>query len=55
MFFNFYKTVPYFNKCIDFKVIQTKLCYSHINTTLNTYSHVNKSMQKNATDKLNSF
>ncbi|EPS55255.1 TPA: tyrosine-type recombinase/integrase [Clostridium botulinum] len=40
---------------VDFKVIQERLGHEDINTTLNTYSHVNKSMQKNATDKLNSI
>ena len=38
---------------IDFKTIQTRLGHKDINTTLNIYSHVNKDMQKNATEKLN--
>lgn len=37
---------------IDFKVIQTRLGHSDIGTTMNIYSHVNKDMQKKATDKL---
>lgn len=37
---------------IDFKVIQTRLGHSDINTTLNIYSHVNVEMQKKATEKL---
>ncbi|MCC5437747.1 tyrosine-type recombinase/integrase [Clostridium botulinum] len=40
---------------VDFKVIQERLWHEDINTTLNTYSHVNKTIQKNATDKLNSI
>ena len=32
---------------IDFKVIQTRLGHSDINTTLNIYSHINLKMQKN--------
>lgn len=38
---------------VDFKTIQTRLGHKDINTTLNIYSHVNKEMQKNATEKLN--
>ncbi|SQC40076.1 prophage LambdaBa04, site-specific recombinase, phage integrase family [Clostridium sporogenes] len=37
---------------IDFKVIQTRLGHSDINTTLNIYSHVNLKMQQSATEKL---
>lgn len=37
---------------IDFKVIQTRLGHSDINTTLNIYSHVNLKMQKSATEKI---
>lgn len=37
---------------VDFKVIQTRLGHSDINTTLNIYSHVNLEMQKSATEKL---
>lgn len=40
---------------IDFKVIQTRLGHSDINTTLNIYSHVNLDMQKKATDKLSNL
>ncbi|MCR1137448.1 tyrosine-type recombinase/integrase [Clostridium botulinum] len=40
---------------VDFKVMQKRLGHEDINTTLNTYSHVNKTIQKNATDKLNSI
>ncbi|CBZ04822.1 integrase [Clostridium botulinum H04402 065] len=40
---------------VNFKVIQERLWHEDINTTLNTYSHVNKTIQKNATDKLNSI
>lgn len=40
---------------IDFKVIQERLGHSDISTTLNIYSHVNKEMQKNATNKLNNL
>ncbi|MCJ7689528.1 MAG: tyrosine-type recombinase/integrase [Clostridiaceae bacterium] len=40
---------------IDFKTIQTRLGHKDINTTLNIYSHVNKDMQKNATEKLNNI
>ncbi|WP_308016523.1 tyrosine-type recombinase/integrase [Clostridium botulinum] len=40
---------------VDFKVIQERLWHEDINTTLNTYSHVNKTIQKNVTDKLNSI
>ncbi|ACQ53721.1 hypothetical protein CBB_3220 [Clostridium botulinum Bf] len=43
------------SQVVDFKVIQERLWHEDINTTLNTYSHVNKTMQKNATDKLNSI
>jgi len=39
---------------VDFKVIQTRLGHKDINTTLNIYSHVNKDMQKQATERLNS-
>ncbi|MGV8983997.1 tyrosine-type recombinase/integrase [Clostridium sp.] len=38
---------------IDFKTIQTRLGHKYINTNLNIYSHVNKEMQKNATEKSN--
>lgn len=37
---------------INFKVIQTRLGHSDINTTLNIYSHVTTDMQKDATEKL---
>nr|WP_250160170.1 tyrosine-type recombinase/integrase [Caloranaerobacter azorensis] len=37
---------------VDFKVIQTRLGHSDINTTLNIYSHVDIEMQKKATEKL---
>lgn len=37
---------------VDFKVIQERLGHGDINTTLNIYSHVNKEMQKNASEKL---
>ena len=37
---------------VDFKIIQTRLGHSDINTTLNIYSHVNLEMQKKATEKL---
>lgn len=37
---------------IDFKVIQTRLGHSDINTTLNIYSHVNLKMQQIATEKI---
>ncbi|AUN00206.1 integrase [Clostridium botulinum] len=40
---------------VNFKVIQERLWHEDINTTLNTYSHVNKTIQKNATDKLTSI
>ncbi|MHC1720828.1 MAG: tyrosine-type recombinase/integrase [Clostridiaceae bacterium] len=40
---------------VDFKTIQTRLGHKDINTTLNIYSHVNKEMQKDATDKLNNI
>jgi site-specific recombinase XerD len=40
---------------IDFKVIQSRLGHSDINTTLNIYSHVTTDMQKNATEKLTSL
>jgi len=40
---------------VDFKTIQTRLDHKDINTTLNIYSHVNKEMQKNATEKLNNI
>ncbi|BDB02782.1 hypothetical protein CBOS2020_28560 [Clostridium botulinum] len=43
------------SQVVDFKVIQESLWHEDINTTLNTYSHVNKTMQKNATYKLNSI
>lgn len=36
---------------VDFKVIQTRLGHRDIGTTMNIYSHVNKEMQKNATEK----
>jgi integrase len=37
---------------VDFKTIQIRLGHKDINTTLNIYSHVNKEMQKSATEKL---
>lgn len=37
---------------VDFKVIQNRLGHSDIGTTINIYSHVNKDMQKKATEKL---
>lgn len=37
---------------VDFKVIQDRLGHSDISTTMNIYSHVNKDMQKKATDRL---
>lgn len=37
---------------VDFKTVQTRLGHKDINTTLNIYSHVNKEMQKKATEKL---
>lgn len=37
---------------IDFKTVQNRLGHKDINTTLNIYSHVNKEMQKKATNKL---
>ena len=40
---------------IDFKVIQERLGHSDIGTTMNIYSHVNKDMQKDATEKLNNL
>ncbi|KGK87998.1 tyrosine-type recombinase/integrase [Clostridium sp. HMP27] len=40
---------------IDFKVIQTRLGHSDINTTLNIYSHVTTDMQKSATEKLSNL
>lgn len=40
---------------VDFKTIQIRLGHKDINTTLNIYSHVNKEMQKNATEKLNNI
>jgi len=40
---------------VDFKTIQTRLGHKDINATLNIYSHVNKEMQKNATEKLNNI
>lgn len=40
---------------VDFKVIQTRLGHKDISTTLNVYSHVNKEMQKQASEKLNSL
>lgn len=40
---------------IDFKVIQTRLGHSDINTTLNIYSHVSTDMQKSATEKLSNL
>jgi integrase len=36
---------------VDFKTIQTRLVHKDINTILNIYSHVNKQMQKKATEK----
>lgn len=40
---------------VDFKVIQTRLGHSDINTTLNIYSHINLKMQQNATEKLSAI
>lgn len=40
---------------IDFKTVQTRLGHKDITTTLNIYSHVNKEMQKKATDKLSNI
>ncbi|GKX65601.1 tyrosine-type recombinase/integrase [Inconstantimicrobium mannanitabidum] len=40
---------------VDFKTVQTRLGHEDINTTLNIYAHVNKEMQKNATEKLNNI
>lgn len=40
---------------IDFKVIQTRLGHSDINTTLNIYSHVTTDMQKSATEKISNL
>lgn len=40
---------------VDFKTIQTRLGHKDINTTLNIYSHVNKQMQKKATEKFESL
>lgn len=37
---------------VDFKTVQNRLGHKDINTTLNIYSHVNKEMQKKATDKI---
>lgn len=37
---------------IDFKTVQSRLGHKDISTTLNIYSHVNKEMQKKATDTL---
>jgi site-specific recombinase XerD len=40
---------------VDFKVIQTRLGHSDINTTLNIYSHVTNEMQKSATEKISNL
>ncbi|WP_461615419.1 tyrosine-type recombinase/integrase [Clostridium sp. Marseille-QA1073] len=40
---------------VDFKVIQTRLDHKDISSTLNVYSHVNKDMQRQAAEKLNSI
>ncbi|MHC1683461.1 MAG: tyrosine-type recombinase/integrase [Clostridiaceae bacterium] len=40
---------------VDFKTVQNRLGHKDINTTLNIYSHVNKEMQKKATDKIKSL
>lgn len=40
---------------VDFKIIQTRLGHSDINTTLNIYSHVTTDMQKSATEKLSNL
>lgn len=37
---------------VNFKVVQTRLGHTDISTTLNIYSHVDKEMQKDATEKL---
>ena len=37
---------------VNSKVVQERLGHKDIATTLNIYSHVNKKMQKDATDKL---
>ena len=37
---------------VDFKTLQTRLGHKDIGTTLNIYSHVSQTMQKNATEKL---
>ncbi|WP_454053578.1 tyrosine-type recombinase/integrase [Clostridium sp. Marseille-Q7071] len=37
---------------VDFKTVQNRLGHKDINTTLNVYSHVNKEMQKKATEKI---
>lgn len=40
---------------VDFKIIQTRLGHSDINTTLNIYSHITNKMQKSATDKISNL
>ena len=40
---------------VNFKVIQTRLGHSDINTTLNIYSHVTNEMQKSATEKISNL
>ena len=40
---------------VNSKVVQERLGHKDISTTLNIYSHVNKEMQKDATDKLKNF
>lgn len=40
---------------IDLKIIQERLGHKDISTTSNIYSHVNKEMQKAATEKLNNL
>ncbi len=39
----------------NLKVIQERLGHKDISTTANIYSHVNKDMQKNATERLNNL
>lgn len=40
---------------VNSKVVQERLGHKDISTTLNIYSHVNKEMQKDATNKLNAL